>query len=57
MAKKAPALPDFEAQAAAIGAAIDVVQLLEQALRIGQEIKDPRIIQIASAKLQKLRGG
>ena len=34
-----------------------VIGLLEQALRIGQEIKDPRIIQIATAQLERLRDG
>jgi hypothetical protein len=32
------------------------IGLLEQALRIGQEIKDPRIVRIFSANLEKLRG-
>ncbi len=33
------------------------IDLLEQALWIGQEIKDPQIVRIFSAQLERLRGG
>ena len=33
------------------------IELLDQAVRIGQEIKDPRMIDAFSEKLNQLRGG
>ncbi len=33
------------------------IGLLEQAMRIGQEIKDPQIVGIVTAQLERLRGG
>ena len=42
---------------AALGQTERAIGLLEQALRIGQEIKDPQIIGIASQSLERWRGG
>jgi tetratricopeptide (TPR) repeat protein len=42
---------------AALGEVERAIGLLEQALRIGQEIKDPQIVRIATAQLERLRGG
>ena len=39
-----------------LGEVEKAIGLLEQALRIGQEIKDPQIVRIVSARLEKLRG-
>ncbi len=41
---------------AALGEVKKAIGLLEGALRIGQEIQDPRIVDKASAQLEKLRG-
>ena len=42
---------------AALGEVERAIGLLEQALRIGHEIKDPQIIRIVTAQLERLRGG
>ena len=42
---------------AGLGQAERAIGLLEQALQIGQEIKDPQIIRIVSRSLERWRGG
>ena len=42
---------------AALGQVERAIGYCEQALRIGQEIKDPRIIRIVTVQLERLRGG
>jgi tetratricopeptide (TPR) repeat protein len=41
---------------AELGQVEKAIELLSQSLRIGTEIKDPRIIRFASAQLERLRG-
>jgi tetratricopeptide (TPR) repeat protein len=40
-----------------LGQVEKAIDLLEQALRIGQEIKDPWVTQFVSSNLERLRGG
>jgi len=42
---------------AALGQVERAIALLEQALKIGWEIKDPQIIRVTSAELERLRDG
>ena len=42
---------------AALGQVERAIGLLEQAVRIGQEIKDPQIVRVASSQLERLRSG
>ena len=41
----------------ALGQVEQAIGLLEQALQIGQEIKDPGMVQFATTNLEQLRGG
>jgi len=42
---------------AGLGQVERAIDFLEQSLRIGDEIKDPNIVRIASSQLERLRGG
>ncbi len=42
--------------AARVASELAVIALLEGVLWIGREIKDPQIVDVASAQLEKLRG-